>query len=87
MTDTHDDTRQQLGRVDGLLTALEGRIDRHESFVTQKLASIEEKLDQALLTHARNAGAARVIHWVASVVASLAAWALGRFTGSPGTGH
>lgn len=87
MTDPHDDTRQQLGRVDGLLTALEGRIDRHESFVSQKLALIEDKLDQALLTHARNAGAVRVIHWVASVLASLAAWALGHFTGATGSGH
>ena len=87
MTDPHDDTRLQLGRVDGQLSALESRIDRHETFVTQKLALIEDKLDRALLARASNAGAVRAIHWIASVAASLVAWALGHFTGTTTGGH
>ncbi len=77
-----DDTRLQLGRVDGRLSALESRFDRHEHFVTQKLASIEDKLDRALLTRARNAGTWRALHWVASAVISLIAWIAGHLTGS-----
>jgi hypothetical protein len=87
MAESQNDTRLQLGRVDGRLSALESRIDRHETFVTQKLGLIEEKLDQALFARARNSGTMRAIHWAASGIASVIAWALGHFaTSSPG-GH
>jgi hypothetical protein len=82
-----DDTRLHLGRVDGRLSALESRFDRHENFVTQKLASIEEKLDRALLKGAQAAGTWRAIHWVASAVISLIAWIAGHLTGSSAGGH
>lgn len=87
MPDSSDDTRLHLGRVDGRLSALEGRFDRHEHFVTQKLASIEDKLDRALLRGARNAGMWRALHWVASAVLSLLAWVAGHLTGSATGGH
>ena len=87
MTDPNDDMRLQVGRVDGQLSALESRLDRHENFVIQKLAMIEDKLDRALLARAQNAGAIRAVHWIGSAVASLAAWALGHFTGSSAGSH
>jgi hypothetical protein len=87
MPDSSDDTRLHLGRVDGRLSALESRFDRHEHFVTQKLASIEDKLDRALLNRARNAGMWRAVHWIASAAISLLAWLVGHLTGAANGGH
>jgi len=87
MTCPDDNTRLHLGRVDGRLSALETRFDRHETFVTQKLASIEDKLDRVLLKGAHTAGTWRAIHWVASGVISLLAWVAGHLTGSSAGGH
>ena len=81
MTVSHDDTALQIGRMDGRLSALESRIDRHESFVTQKLASIEDKLDRALLVQAQGTAIARTLHWVIGSIFSVLAWLLGRATG------
>lgn len=80
MTDIHEDTALQIGRMDGLLSALESRIDRHETFVTQKLALIEDKLDRALLVQAQGTAIARTLHWGIGALFSVAAWFLGRAT-------
>ena len=87
MTETHDDTRLQLGRVDGRLSALENRIDRHETYVVKELGAINDKLDRALLAQAQGAGAFRAVHWIVSALASVAAWVLGHVTGSSASGH
>jgi len=82
MTDHDPDLRLQLGRMDGRLSALESRIDRHESFVTEKLAVIDGKLDRVLLDHASSHGALRALRWAIGTAASLAAWAVGHFVSS-----
>ena len=81
MTDNHDDTALQIGRMDGRLSALESRIDRHENYVTQKLTLIEDKLDRALLVQAQGTAIARTLHWGVGALFSVAAWFLGRATG------
>ena len=43
MPDTTERTNLLIGRMDGRLTALESRIDRHETFTTAKLNAIETK--------------------------------------------
>jgi hypothetical protein len=80
MTDIHEETALQIGRMDGRLSALESRIDRHESFVTQKLALIEDKLDRALLVQAQGTAIARTLHWVIAALLSVAGWFAGRAT-------
>ena len=49
MPDISGPTNLHIGQMDGRLTALESRIDRHETFVTAKLTAIETKLDDVLL--------------------------------------
>lgn len=85
MTDSHDDTALQIGRMDGRLSALESRIDRHESYVTQKLTLIEDKLDRALLVQAQGTAIARTLHWCIAALLTVAGWFAGRFT--IGGGH
>ncbi len=86
MTDSHEDNFLQIGRMDGRLSALESRIDRHENFVSQKLALIESKLDRALLAQAQGTAIARTLHWGIGVLFSIGAWLLGRY-GTPGGTH
>ena len=62
MPDMPGHTNLHIGRMDGRLTALESRIDRHEVFVTAKLNAIETKLDDALMTQAAGSGNAKAIH-------------------------
>ncbi len=81
MTDIHEDTALQIGRMDGRLSALESRIDRHENYVTQKLTLIEDKLDRALLVQAQGTAIARTLHWGIGAVFSVLAWFLGRASG------
>ncbi len=80
MTETPDDIALQIGRMDGRLSALESRIDRHESFVTQKLALIDDKLDRALLMQAQGTGIARTLHWGFGALLTVAGWFVGRAT-------
>ncbi len=80
MTDISEDTTLQIGRMDGRLSALESRIDRHESFVTGKLTLIEDKLDRALLVQAQGAAIARTLHWVFTGLFSVLGWLLGHIT-------
>jgi len=77
----------QLGRVDGRLSALEGRIDRNEIFVANKLAAIDDKLDRALLIQAQGTAIARILHWALSVLLSVGAWFHGHFTQTGAGGH
>jgi hypothetical protein len=86
MTDARDTSSMLIGRMEGRLSALESRIDRHESFVTQKLALIDEKLDRALLVQAQGTAIARTLHWGVGALLSLGAWFVGRY-GAPGGGH
>ena len=85
MTENHDDNAQQIGRMDGRLSALESRIDRHESYVTQKLTLIEDKLDRALLFQAQGTAIARTLHWGIGAMLTVAGWFVGRATS--GGGH
>jgi hypothetical protein len=87
MSDHHDDTRMQLGRVDGRLSALEGRIDRNEIFVAAKLAMIDGKLDRALLAQAQGTAIARTLHWALGALFSIGAWFHGHFTQTGTGGH
>lgn len=87
MTDPNEDARLHLGRVDGKLSALESRFDRHEDFVIRKLTGIEDKLDQALLVRARNAGTIRAVHVIGSAVLSVIAWVAGHLTSSINGNH
>ena len=86
MSDTRDTASMQIGRMEGRLSALESRIDRHENFVTQKLGLIEDKLDEALLVQAQGTAIARTLHWGIGAAFSIGAWLLGRY-GIPGNGH
>ena len=86
MTENLEDTSLQIGRMDGRLSALETRIDRHENFVTQKLALIEDKLDRALLAQAQGTAIARTLQWGIGALFSVGAWLLGRY-GTPGGTH
>jgi hypothetical protein len=80
MTERPEDIALQIGRLDGRLSALESRIDRHETFVTQKLATIEEKLDRALLVQAQGTAIARTLQWGIGALFSVIGWVLGRMT-------
>ena len=78
-------TNLHIGRMDGRLTALESRMDRHEIFVTAKLNAIETKLDDALMEQAAGTGNAKAIRWIVGITISIAAWLHGHLTQPPGT--
>ena len=80
MTDRQEDIALQIGRLDGRLSALESRIDRHEGFVTKKLGTIEDKLDHALLVQAQGTAIARTLQWGIGALFSVIDWVLGRAT-------
>ena len=86
MTEARDTASMHIGRMEGRLSALESRIDRHENYVTQKLGLIEDKLDRALLVQAQGTAIARTLHWGIGALFSLGAWFLGRY-GTTGNGH
>ena len=85
MPDMPGHTNLHIGRMDGRLTALESRMDRHEVFVTAKLNAIETKLDDALMTQAAGSGNAKAIRWIVGITISIAAWLHGHLTQPPGT--
>jgi hypothetical protein len=74
-----------IGRMDGRLTALESRIDRHEVFTTGKLNAIETKLDDVLMAQAAGTGNMKAIRWIIGIVISIGAWVHGHLSQSPGT--
>ncbi len=85
MPDIPGHTNLHIGRMDGRLTALESRMDRHEIFVTAKLNAIETKLDDALMEQAAGTGNAKAIRWIVGITISIAAWLHGHLTQPPGT--
>ncbi len=85
MPDEPGRTNLHIGRMDGRLTALESRIDRHETFVTAKLNAIETKLDDVLMAQAAGTGNTKAIRWIVGITLSIGAWLLGYLTQQPGT--
>lgn len=85
MADMPGHTNLHIGRMDGRLTALESRIDRHETFVTTKLNAIETKLDDVLMAQAAGTGNSRAIRWIIGIILSISAWLHGHLTQPPGT--
>ncbi len=85
MPDMPGDTNLHIGRMDGRLTALESRIDRHESFVGTKLGIIEAKLDEVLMAQASGLGSNWAFRWIVGVALSVGAWLHGHYTQPPGT--
>lgn len=85
MPDISGPTNLHIGQMDGRLTALESRIDRHETFVTAKLTAIETKLDDVLLAQAAGTGGTKAIRWIVGITISVGAWLHGHLTQTPGT--
>ncbi len=85
MPDLPGSTNLHIGRMDGRLTALESRMDRHETFVASKLNAIEAKLDDALMAQAAGTGNTKAIRWIVGITISVAAWLHGHLTQPPGT--
>ena len=85
MTDVPARTNLHIGRMDGRLTALESRIDRHEIFVGAKLNAIETKLDDVLMAQAAGTGSSKAIRWIIGFAISIGAWLHGHMTQTPGT--
>jgi hypothetical protein len=83
MADLPGSTNQQIGRMDGRLTALESRLDRHEIFVTAKLNAIDTKLDEALMMQVAGIGNSKAIRWIIGLAISVAAWFAGHLTQLP----
>lgn len=80
-------TGLQIGRMDGRLIALESRLDRHEIFVGSKLAMIESKLDDVLLSQAAGTGGTRAARWLIGIALSIAGWFAGHITQPPPGSH
>ena len=85
MPDTTERTNLLIGRMDGRLTALESRIDRHETFTTAKLNAIETKLDDVLMAQAAGTGNTKAIRWIIGIAISIGAWVHGHLSQSTGT--
>ena len=85
MPDIPGHTNLHIGMIDGRLTALESRMDRHEIFVTTKLNAIETKLDDALMAQAVGTGSTKAIRWIVGIAISIAAWLHGHLTQPPST--
>lgn len=85
MPERPGDTNLYIGRMDGRLTALESRMDRHENFVGAKLGIIEVKLDEVLMAQAAGSGSNKAIRWIVGVAFSVGAWLHGHYTQPPGT--
>lgn len=85
MADLPGDNSLHIGRMDGRLTGLESRMDRHETFVTAKLDAIETKLDDALMAQAAGNGNTKAIRWIVGITISIAAWLAGHLSQTPGT--
>lgn len=87
MSENPGATGHQIGRMDGRLTALESRMDRHEIFVGAKLATIESKLDDVLMAQAAGTGGTRATRWIIGIGLSIAAWLAGHLTQPPPGSH
>ena len=85
MADLPGHTNLHIGRMDGRLTGLESRMDRHETFVTVKLDAIETKLDDALMAQATGNGNTKAIRWIVGITISIGAWLAGHLSQTPGT--
>lgn len=76
--DMGEDTARELGRLEGRVEGLEGRIDRFEESIITDLKEIKASLTAIATVHASQNGAIRVAHYVGLVFAGAFGWIASR---------
>ncbi len=69
-----DPIPMQIGRLEGRLGATESRLDRHETFVSDKFMSFESKLDHLIQVQTQGQTIMSLFRWALMIIAGASGW-------------
>jgi tetrahydromethanopterin S-methyltransferase subunit G len=76
---THDDLNRDLGRMEGTLVGLGGRMDKLEQMVSDGFSKLNERLDVIERRESERKGGFRVAHWIYGAATGLIAFLAAHF--------